>query len=53
MNKQVAFVKKDGELIKKILLYQQQNNLPTFIDAVRQLCNSALEHNVNVQIKLK
>ena len=51
--KQIAFCKKDEELVRKILTYQKERGLPSFIEAVRQLCNDALDCNVNVKIKLK
>ncbi len=51
--KQIAFGKKDEELIKRIGTYQKDKCLPSFIEAVRQLCNNALDCNVNVKIKLK
>lgn len=51
--KQIAFGKKDEELVTKILTYQKEKGLPSFIEAVRQLCNDALDCNVNVKIKLK
>ena len=51
--KQIAFGKKDEALVRKILTFQKEKGLPSFIEAVRQLCNDALECNVNVKIKLK
>ena len=53
MIKQIAFCKKDEELVERIQLYQQQNNLPSFVEAVRQLCCNALDCNVSVKINLK
>lgn len=51
--KQIAFCKKDETLINKITTYQKEKGLPSFIEAVRQLCKDALDCNVNVKIKLK
>jgi len=53
MKKQIAFCKKDEELIKKIVAFQEEKRITFFIDAVRLLCNEALDCNVNVQISLK
>ena len=35
--------KKDTELIRKIEQYQTEKGLSHFVDAVRQLCNDALQ----------
>ena len=51
--KQIAFCNKDETLINKIEIYKKENGLPSFIEAVRQLCSDALERSVNVKIKLK
>lgn len=51
--KQLAFGQKDEELVKKITAFQREKSLPSFIEAVRQLCNEALECSVNVKISLK
>lgn len=51
--KQVTFCDKDKELIKKIEDYKEEKGLPSFVETVRQLCNDALERNINVKIKLK
>lgn len=40
-------------LLKKIEDYKKEKGLPSFIEAVRQLCNDALEYSINVKIKLK
>ena len=53
MAKQVAFGKKDEELIKKIISFQEEKGIKSFVEAVRQLCNEALECSVNVKISLK
>ena len=41
--KGLTFQSCDEYLVTKIIDYQDQNGLPTFIAAVRQLCNKALE----------
>ena len=38
---------------KKIIAFQERKGLPSFIEAVRQLCNDALNNNINVKINLK
>ena len=43
MEKQVKFNESDKELIKTIVEYQKAHGLPSFISAVRKLCNDALE----------
>ena len=45
MAKQVKFNDndRDNELVKKITEYQKAHGLSSFIDAVRKLCNDALE----------
>lgn len=53
MGKQVAFCKKDQELIKKIVAYQEEKGIQSFTEAVRQLCKEALDCSVNVKINLK
>lgn len=52
MGKQVAFYKKDEELIERILSYQREKGIPPFTEAVRRLCTEALERSVNVRIDL-
>ena len=51
--KQTAFGQKDEGLVKQITAFQKEKGLPSFIEAVRQLCNEALECRVNVKISLK
>lgn len=34
---------RDQELVKKIIEYQKAHGLSSFIDAVRKLCNDAIE----------
>ena len=43
MVKIVNFGEKDKELVDKIKEYQTAHGLPSFISAVRKLCNDALE----------
>ena len=43
MEKQIKFNDNDAELIRKIQEYQQAHGLPSFIAAVRKLCNDAIE----------
>lgn len=42
--KGLTFQPCDEKLVMEIINYQEQNGLPTFIAAVRQLCNLALEN---------
>jgi len=43
MGKQVKFNDSDKELIEKIKEFQKAHGLPSFISAIRKLCNDALE----------
>ena len=43
MSRTATFSDKDGESVRKIQAYQKEKNLPSFIEAVRQLCNDALQ----------
>ena len=43
MSRTAKFSDKDGELVRKIQAYQKEKGLPSFIEAVRQLCNDALQ----------
>lgn len=43
MTKQVVFVEKDSELIQKINNFQKIQKLPSFIAAVRILCEKGLQ----------
>ena len=45
MSKQVKFSDSDSDkdLIQKIIEYQKAHGLPTFISAIRKLCNDAIE----------
>jgi len=45
VSKQIAFVARDADLIRRIEIYQQENKLPYFIEAVRQLCEKGLKFN--------
>lgn len=40
--KSIGFTKKDEELVEKITVYQEKNNL-SFIAAVRELCETSLK----------
>lgn len=43
MSKQVSFRDSDEDLIKKILEYQKAHGLPSFVSAVRKLCEDAIQ----------
>lgn len=43
MKKTATFTEKDTELIRRIEQYQRERGLSHFIDAVRQLCDDALQ----------
>ena len=45
MPKQIKFTDSDSdmELVKKIIEYQKAHGLPSFVSAIRKLCNDALE----------
>ena len=45
MSKQIAFVARDTDLIRRIEEYQQENKLLYFVEAVRQLCEKGLKFN--------
>ena len=51
--KQISLGKKDEELIKRIMLYQKEQGVQSFTEAVRQLCKNSLNCSVNVKINLK
>ena len=53
MKKQVCFNENDCELIQRIKDYQKENEIQSFVEAIRRLCNNALNLNVNVKINLK
>lgn len=38
-------------LLKKIEDYKKEKGLPSFIEAVMQLFNDALEYSINIKIK--
>ena len=42
MSKKISFTDKDKELIKLIQLFQKEQELPSFIEAVRRLCKNGL-----------
>lgn len=43
MSKHVTFGEKDLELIQKIELFQKEQEIPTFIEAVRILCKKGIQ----------
>lgn len=43
MSKGITFTDNDEKLIKKIINYQKDNGLPSFVSAVRKLCEDALQ----------
>lgn len=45
MAKQVKFGEKDLELVKRIEDFQKEQKLPSFIEAVRVLCEKGLQVN--------
>ena len=45
MAKQVKFGEKDLELVKRIEDFQKKQKLPSFIEAVRVLCEKGLQVN--------
>jgi len=42
MIKVTTFIDSDKELVKKIIDFQKAQGLPSFIEAIRVLCNNAL-----------
>ena len=52
MKKQLVFNEHDKALIKKIEIYQKENNIKSFVETVRQLCRAGLSLNVSVKIDL-
>ena len=43
MSKVVTFTDKDESLIRRIKNYQKEKKLSSFVEAVRQLCDTALQ----------
>ncbi|MBP3375522.1 MAG: hypothetical protein J6L83_02020 [Clostridia bacterium] len=43
MSKQIAFNNNDQKLIKQIAEFQKSSGLPSFVSAVRKLCEDALQ----------
>ena len=43
--KGLTFQRCDKKLVLEILKYQEENGLPTFVSAVRQLCAIAIKQN--------
>jgi len=52
MGKQVTFNDRDEELIMKIIQYQKEHEIKSFIETVRQLCRIGLGKSVNLKIDL-
>lgn len=52
MGKGITFVEKDQELVKEIEAFRKEQRLPTFVDAVRVLCQNGL-HMSDVVKNLK
>lgn len=42
-DKSITFVDKDAQLIKKIVAYQKERGISSFVETVRQLCEKALK----------
>lgn len=42
MSKKVTFIDNDQELIDKIRAFQKAQKLPSFVEAVRRLCENGL-----------
>jgi len=53
MKKQVTFNDCDKELIEKIITYQKENDIKSFIESVRRLCRFGLSQSVSVKIDLQ
>jgi hypothetical protein len=45
MGKGVTFGDKDAQLIRRIVAYQKEKGISSFVEAVRQLCEKALKFN--------
>lgn len=43
MGKSITFVDKDAQLIKKIVAYQKERGISSFVETVWQLCEKALK----------
>lgn len=43
MKKTATFTNKDVELVKRIQQYQKEQGFSNFIDAIRKLCDDALQ----------
>ena len=52
MGKKIEFRENDKELIAEIEKFREENNIKYFVEAIRQLCRSALNQNVTVKIDL-
>ncbi|MBQ9748964.1 MAG: hypothetical protein IJV87_00100 [Clostridia bacterium] len=47
MSKQITFNNNDQKLIKQIVEFQKSSGLPSFVSAVRKLCEDALQLKKN------
>lgn len=45
MTKGITFTDKDKNLIEKIVKFQHAQELPSFVEAVRRLCENGLSMN--------
>ncbi len=45
MGRSVTFGDKDAQLIRRIVAYQKEKGISSFVEAVRQLCEKALKFN--------
>ena len=52
MGKKIEFRDTDKDLIEAIKSYQEENHIKHFVEAVRQLCRSGLDQNVQIKIEL-
>lgn len=52
MIKHITFTNNDADLVKKIEAFQKAQNLPSFVEAVRKLCQNGL-HMTEVVRNLK
>ena len=52
MEKQIKFNDHDIELISKIIQYQKEHEIKSFIETVRQLCRTGLTKSVNLKIDM-
>ena len=50
MKKQITFNDNDEMLVNLIAQYQKENEIPYFVEAVRQLCKRGLAQSINLKI---